>query len=245
VAAEQAARHAAEQALRLRDEFLALAAHELRNPMAVIRGWSQLMSRRLERDRAVDVVTAEQAVTAITSQVDRLVLLLDQMLDVARLEAGRVKLEPDWVDVVTLCRRVVADVGCARECDAIVLDAPPSLVACVDALRLEQLLCNLLDNAVRYSPAGATIDVSLRRLGPDEFELAVRDRGPGIPAEKREQVFERFFQVDPNGVDGGLGLGLFVCRQIAELHGGAIGVECPDDGGTRFVARLPIRPPGA
>jgi signal transduction histidine kinase len=240
--AERIAREEAEAALRLRDEFLAVAAHELRNPMAIIRGWSQFVARRLARDRSLDAETTEQAVASISGQVDRLVLLLDRVLDVARLEAGRVHLEPAWVDVAALCRRVVADAGRTGISEAIAVEAPAALVAFVDGLRCEQLLGNLLDNAARHHAGEVSIEVSLRRVGADEFALSVRDRGPGIPEEKRAHLFERFFQVDPSASDGGLGLGLFVCRQIAELHGGTIEADFPEDGGTRFTARFPVQP---
>jgi len=107
-------------------------------------------------------------------------------------------------------------------------------------LRLEQVLTNLLDNAVKYGPDGGPVEVVLVRVGSDTVELSVRDRGLGIPAEKREQLFERFYQAHANGNRGGLGLGLYICRQIVELHGGSIRAAFPPDGGTRFVVRLPL-----
>jgi signal transduction histidine kinase len=108
--------------------------------------------------------------------------------------------------------------------------------------RLEQVLTNLLDNAVKYSPQGGPVEVVLARVGADTVELSVRDRGLGIPAEKREQLFERFYQAHANGNGhrSGMGLGLFVSRQIAQLHGGDIRPEFSLEGGTRFVVRLPI-----
>jgi signal transduction histidine kinase len=106
----------------------------------------------------------------------------------------------------------------------------------VDSLRLEQVLTNLLDNAVKYSLVGGPVEVVLRRVGSDTVELAVRDRGLGIPAEKRGQLFERFSQVHANGHRDGLGL--YISRQIVEVHGGGIRAEFAPDGGTRFVVRL-------
>jgi signal transduction histidine kinase len=117
----------------------------------------------------------------------------------------------------------------------------------VDPLRLEQVVTNLLDNAVKYSPNGGAIKVTLalrraRDTAADWAELSVRDYGLGIPPEQRGQIFERFYQAHGNGHKSGLGLGLYISRQIVELHGGEICAEFPPDGGTRFVVRLPIEP---
>jgi signal transduction histidine kinase len=104
------------------------------------------------------------------------------------------------------------------------------------------VLTNLLDNARKYSPEGGAVEVSLRSLDGGGAELAVRDFGLGIPHEKRGQIFERFYQAHGEGHRSGLGLGLFISRQIVSLHGGEIHAEFPDDGGTRFVVRLPPAP---
>jgi signal transduction histidine kinase len=106
-------------------------------------------------------------------------------------------------------------------------------------MRLEQVLTNLLDNAIKYSPEGTEVEVTLAPVESDMVELTVRDHGSGIPVENREQLFQRFYQAHANGHQGGMGLGLYISRQIVELHGGTIDAEFPTDGGTRFVVRLP------
>jgi signal transduction histidine kinase len=118
------------------------------------------------------------------------------------------------------------------------LVAPATLECEIDPLRIEQVLSNLLDNAMKYSPDGGAIDVTLSRYG-DDIELSVRDRGLGIPEEKRAQIFERFYQAHDNG-QRGMGLGLYVSRHIVELHGGDMWAEFPADGGTRMIVRLPV-----
>jgi signal transduction histidine kinase len=110
----------------------------------------------------------------------------------------------------------------------------------VDPLRLDQLLTNLLDNAIRYGPEDTPIEVTLRACPAGQVEIAVRDHGVGIAEEKRGRVFERFFQAHAEGHQSGMGLGLYIGRQIVELHGGTIAAEFPPDGGTRFVVRLPV-----
>ena len=242
LSAERTARADAETALKLRDKFLLVAAHELRNPLAIILGRAQLMLRRARRGGGEGSAAVEHAMEAISGQVGRLVKLLDRLLDVSRLEAGQVRLEWEWVDLAGLCARVVADLRVSSPHAAVALTAPESLLARVDPLRIEQALANLLDNALRYNPGERPIAVTLTRTNGDDVELAVRDWGPGVPDGLRDSLFERYTQADPASSDGGLGLGLFLSRQIVELHGGAIHVEHPPDGGARFVVRLPLNP---
>jgi len=120
------------------------------------------------------------------------------------------------------------------------VQGPPSLEARVDALRLDQVLTNLLDNAVKFSPDGGAIAVGVAPLDDGAVELSVRDHGLGIPPERRDRIFERYYQAHAAGHRSGLGLGLHICRQIVELHGGDIRAEFPPGGGTRFVVRLPV-----
>jgi signal transduction histidine kinase len=122
----------------------------------------------------------------------------------------------------------------------ITLAAPPSLEAEVDPLRLEQVLTNLLENAIKYSPEGGPIEVAVSRSADEALEIAVRDHGLGIPPEKRARIFERFYQAHGDGHRSGLGLGLYISCEIVELHGGGITVEFPPDGGSRFIVRLPL-----
>ncbi len=117
----------------------------------------------------------------------------------------------------------------------------PALEVEVDPLRLEQVLTNLLDNAVKYSAEGSSIEIDVSQAGEGTLEIAVRDHGVGIPTEKRARIFERFYQAHGSGFQSGLGLGLYVSGEIVELHGGEIRAEFPPDGGSRFVVRLPIQ----
>ena len=117
--------------------------------------------------------------------------------------------------------------------------AHASVKTLVDPLRLEQVLMNLIDNAIRYSPEGGSIEIEVAQPAPDRVRLAVRDHGIGIPPEKRAHIFDRFYQAHAGTHLVGLGLGLYISRQIVELHGGRIEAEFPPDGGTRFVVSLP------
>jgi signal transduction histidine kinase len=265
LAAEQAARAAAEAALRTRDEFLAVAAHELRTPLAALMGHAQLALRRLRRDERQDQSWTAVALETVSEQAKKLSRLVTQLLDISRLESGKLPLERRPTDLAALVEQIVAGARMWTERHAITLVAPPALDVLVDPDRLEQVVANLLQNAIRYSPNGEPIEVSLAVLdtgaprrppqpgdgaagrdpagvggGAAGVELAVRDHGLGIPREKRGQLFERFYQAHRAGYRSGLGLGLYVSQQIVAQHGGAIWAEFPPDGGTRFVVRLPL-----
>jgi excisionase family DNA binding protein len=237
--AERAAREEAERALRVRNEFLAVAAHELRTPLTSLSGQAQLVLRRFERLGELEPERAVQALQAVTGQSKKLSRLISHLLDVSRLESGQLAIEPRLTDLTALVEQVVANARLWSDQHPIALHAPASLGTQVDPLRLEQVLSNLLDNAVKYSPDGGPIQVDLVQRG-DTVELSVQDSGLGIPAETRAQIFDRFYQAHSADHRSGLGLGLYICRQIVELHDGAIGAEFPATGGTRFVVRLPL-----
>jgi signal transduction histidine kinase len=128
----------------------------------------------------------------------------------------------------------------------VLLHSPAAVRIYADPLRIEQVLTNLLDNAIKFSPQGGPVDVEVGSPDPGTARLAVRDRGIGIPPEHRGQLFERFYQAEAAGTyAAGMGLGLYISRQIVELHGGCITAEFPHDGGTRFVVTLPTGRGGA
>ncbi len=237
LAAERAAREEAEVALRLRTEFLSIAGHELRTPITILSGHIQLLLARLKRKGELDPERLSQTLELVFGKVDKLSRLVNQLLDISRLEDRRLTLERRPTDLPALLARVVSDArGCSGR-HTITLGAPPALQANVDALRLEQVLANLLDNAVRYSRKDGPIDVVLSQDEHNTVEISVRDHGAGIPPEKREQIFERFYQAQDynNGSTAGWGLGLYISGQILELHGGAIRAEFPPDGGANFM----------
>jgi len=247
LAREQAARAEADQALQTRDEFISVAAHELKNPLAGLLGYTQLLLRNGKDGSAMDPAELREALEVIAHQARKLERLISQLLDSRRIEAGKLALERSRTDVVRVIRGVVASARAGNPEQRIDVRAPARAVAEVDALRLEQVLANLVDNAIKYSPAETPIEVQLtRRLpsggavsGPESLRIVVRDHGVGIPPEHREHVFDRFYQAHGEGHLAGLGLGLYISRRIVEAHGGQISVESPPDGGTRFVVELP------
>jgi signal transduction histidine kinase len=238
---EIAERRRAEEA---RDQFLSVAAHELKTPLTSLRGFAQLLTQQLASRGGPAPDTLGVALAAIDRQCDRLTRLVDQLLDVSRLEEGQLAIQRGPTDVMALAAIAVGAARARSDRHAITLDGPSTLEASVDPLRLEQVFTNLLDNALKYSPDGGPIEVVLA-ADADSVTISVTDCGIGIPAEHGERIFERFHQVDPDGGQGGLGMGLFISRQIVELHGGTLRLEPAPGRGTRFVVRLPRGTEGA
>ncbi|MGZ8512648.1 MAG: ATP-binding protein [Candidatus Limnocylindria bacterium] len=237
---EQVARE--QQAQRVKDDFLSVVSHELRTPLTSIQGYSQLLEARLRADRGSSKEMAHVGV--ILSQVLRMRRLVDDLLDVTRIDRRwGVTIEPADFDLADLLRDAVSRISRAEPERAISLEAPDSLPVHLDRERIDQVLSNLLENAVKYSPHGGPIGVAVEVKGR-AFELRVSDIGVGVSAEQREHVFASFYQAaDGEGRRrvGGLGLGLAISRAIVEAHGGKIWVEANEVAGrgSIFAMRLP------
>lgn len=242
------ARRLAEQALRdadrRKDDFLAILAHELRNPLSPVVN----AARVLEGTQTLDE-RGRLAVGMISRQVDHLRRLVDDLLDVGRINRGRIELRRERLDAGEAVRcaveaaRAEAD-ALGHRLDLSVPDAPLAVDA--DPVRFAQMLGNLLANACRYTPRGGRIDVGLADAGA-EIEIRVADTGIGIEAEALPRLFEPFRQRGAAASSGaaGLGLGLSLVRRLAELHGGTVRAESPGPGqGSTFVLRLPRATPG-
>ena len=236
-------------AVSIRDEFLSVAAHELKTPMTSLRGYAQLLVREFDRGQANNPERARRAAQTIQVQSDKLARLVGQLLDVSRLQSGKLSIERRRTDVSELLREVVD--AARNQLKDHTLDAqfPDELWGSIDPLRFEQVITNLIDNAIKYSPDGGQIDLSLSCEPATQVMLVrVRDHGVGVPPEHRAHIFDRFYQAHAGGPltsMAGMGLGLYISRQIVELHDGTIEAEFPEDGGTRFVISLPLADPVA
>lgn len=232
-----------QEAQRVKDNFLSIVSHELRTPLTSITGYAQLLDRRLhdhaENDRELDQVRI------IREQTGRMRRLVEDLLDVSRIERrGAVSLETQTLDLAAELRAVAERTRRTADGRSVEVTAPPGITIQADRDRIGQVLTNLADNAVKYSPAGEPIAMSARRDG-DEVEIRVADRGIGIPEELRERVFDLFVQAEGDAVErrfGGLGLGLYISRGIVEAHGGSIRAEANAEAGrgTVVVVRLPV-----
>ena len=237
---EQSARAQAEVAVRARDEFLQIAAHELKTPVTALRAQTQILARRFERGHA-DRQQVSDGLAVIGQQTEKLSRLIIQLLDVSRIDDGKLVIDPRPCNLVACVRTVVTATQALTDRHSLVVRAPSQAVAVVDDLRIEQVLANLLNNAIRYSPEGGQIEVDMGDVPGDQVYIAVRDHGIGIPVEHRERIFDRFYQAHAGRL-GGMGLGLFISAEIVRQHGGELSMDSPSDGGTRFVMVLPRAP---
>lgn len=218
-------RMAREQAAtRIKDDFLSIVSHELRTPLTSIQGYSQLLEGRLAA--GLDAETKEMAhLRVIRSQVGRMRRLVDDLLDVSRIDRrGAVSIEPGDFDLGELVREAAGRIGREHPTRSISVRVGDGLKVHADRDRIDQVLSNLIENAVKYSPDGGPIQVTAASRG-GEVEVTVSDTGIGISPEHRENVFERFYQADGDAGRrrfGGLGLGLYISRAIIDAHGGRI-----------------------
>jgi signal transduction histidine kinase len=239
---EREARAEAEAASRTKDEFLAVLSHELRTPLNAIFGWARMLqSGRLEGDATA------QALDVIVRNADMQVRLIDDLLDISRIVAGRMRLDVQPVDLRAVVQAALDAVEPAAAAKQIrlhsVLD-PRAVGATGDPSRLQQVVWNLLVNAVKFTPKGGRVQVHLQRVN-SHVEIVVSDTGQGIRPELLPHVFERFRQADSTTTrtHAGLGLGLALVRHLVELHGGTVMGESPGEGkGARFTVRLPLAP---
>lgn len=238
------------EALGTRDEFLSAITHDLRSPLTSVRGFTQLMLRRLERNDAADPQRLRSWLTTIEKSSERMSAMLNELLDLAQLRDGRpLHLNPSRVDLVALTRQL-ADEQQSEGRHRVVIETPEGGVSGFwDPIRLARVITNLLSNAVKYSPSGGTVTVSVQPCyldgaGEAWAEFRVRDEGLGIPPEDLSHIFERFHRGTNVGVIGGLGIGLAAARQIVEQHGGTLTVESELGRGSVFIMRLPLAGPG-
>ena len=225
---------------RLKDEFVLTASHELRSPLTSVQGFAELLM--LDRDS----LSPQQAETVeiILDNCRHLVRLLNNLLDLARSDVGRLAIQPQPTEVAPLVEDVVRTMRAQTEAgnQSLTEDIPPDLpLINVEPDRIRQILVNLLTNAHEYSPEGASIAVAARPVGA-EVEISVSDNGQGIPEEQIGRIFERFTRGDAGLTQrvGGTGLGLAISKSLVELHGGSIEVESTLGRGTRV--RLHFRP---
>jgi signal transduction histidine kinase len=229
-------------AIQMRDDFMSIVSHELRSPLNTLK--LELYLRRLFVEKgnadAFSLPNMDKMLSADDRQINRLVRLIDDMLDVSRIRTGLLSVRPQKVDLKALVEDVVerffSQLSLAG-CEARVSAEP--LVGYWDEFRIEQVLINLLTNAMRYGK-DAPIDIEVRRVG-DSARLALRDRGPGIGAADQQRIFHQFERAGSDRKrGGGLGLGLYISEQIVRAHAGAISVVSEPGAGATFIVELPL-----
>lgn len=236
---------ALKEAERLKDEFLSMAAHELRNPLAVLKGFAQMLITQTTRGKGSALADWQmEALTEIDQATLRLNNLTEDLLDVTRLQAGQLTLQHEATDLVALARRLVRRFQTTTKQHVLSLHTIlPHLVVQVDPGRMEQVLDNLISNAIKYSPQGGPIQVSIHQeVEANMVLLSVRDHGIGIPVHQQSRIFGRFVRADnaqASGI-GGTGLGLYLCRELVERHGGHLWFGSVEGEGSTFFITLPV-----
>jgi two-component system phosphate regulon sensor histidine kinase PhoR len=222
----------------MRRDFVANVSHELRTPVSVIRANTEtLLEGALE-----DSEFAPKLIDAVHRNAERLTLIINDLLDLSRLEAGSYSLHSGRSCVRTVAERVAESLH--EKADAkkstIIVDLDPELAVMTDEAALFQVLVNYVENAIKYTPEGSTIRMEAHRR-KTKVRTSVRDNGPGIPAEYRNRIFERFFRVDPGRSRemGGTGLGLAIVKHLVEVMGGRVGVSPVEPNGSSFWLDLP------
>ncbi|MBS1108778.1 MAG: sensor signal transduction histidine kinase [Anaeromyxobacteraceae bacterium] len=228
----------AREEVRARDEFLSVASHELRTPVTALHVQLQMLQRVVERTGAPGPV--KERVESLDRQVRRLAGLVEALLDLSRIRLGRMELSREEVDVSALAREVAApyqaDLDLARGSSVRVV-APEPVIASLDRVRIEQVVANLLGNAVKFGE-GKPVEIRVERRG-EGIRVEVVDRGVGIDADQAERIFGRFERAAPAHHYPGLGLGLYVAREIVEAHGGRIRVQGEPGKGASFSVEIP------
>jgi len=226
-----------ERAFHRQRQFTDDASHELRTPLSVIEAEASLA---LRRKRPAD--DYRDALAIVVDEAKNMNRLIDQLLTLARADASQDTLDLELVDLAEIAWETIATMmPLAEEKDVtLTTGSMASVVVNGDRARLKRLLVNLIDNAIRYTQSGGTVTVSVKQ-NSDSVEFTVTDTGIGIPAGHLPQIFERFYRVDKarSRAEGGSGLGLSICKQIAEEHGGSISVESEEGEGTKFAVRVP------
>lgn len=238
----EAALASAEAATRERDLLISIAAHDLRTPLTAILGQAQLLQRRVgssgldERNR--------RSLTTVVEQAERLNAMIGTLLDLSRIQEGQLTIQPKPVQLQGFIERVAAAVQSTTVAHTISLDLPETpLVIHADPVRLEQVLHNLLGNAIKYSPGGGQVAISAVADGTD-VRIVVRDQGIGVPAAALPHLFTRFYRASNANEQqtSSLGVGLFIVRELVQAHGGSVTVESTEGVGSSFTVRLPLAP---
>jgi PAS domain S-box-containing protein len=233
--------HDAQAAVRARDQFLSIASHELKTPLTSLMGYVDLMQRRAAR-AGEQSERDQRAIRVVGEQAARLNKLIGALLDLSRIETGQLSIERGLVDLNALARRLVEETQPTTDRHTITFsgdDQPVMLLG--DELRLEQVIQNLIQNAIKYSPVGGTVAVQIERQGANAY-VRVSDQGIGIPATALPQLFRRFYRA-PNADSqhiSGMGIGLYVVKEIIELHGGTVEAASQEGQGSTFTLCLPL-----
>ncbi len=234
------ARDQAQVALSHREEFISIASHELKTPLTSMRLQTQLLYKSMQKGQEIAPDKTEKMLETLDKQTARLAHLVDGIFDTSAIRSGKLEIQPARTELVEIVREVVDQIKNRAREEGVELRAkfPQTIHGSWDAMRIQQVVSNLLTNALKYGHH-KPVDISLA-AGPSHAEIRVRDQGPGIARPDQERIFERFERGHSAQHVTGLGLGLYICREIARAHGGEIFLESSIGEGSTFTVRLPL-----
>jgi signal transduction histidine kinase len=223
---------------RRKDEFISIASHGLKTPITILKGFIQLLLRKFEQR---GLPAAAPTLTKMEAQANRLTKLIDELLDVSKIQAGRVDYEEEPVDLAALLRETVELLQATSPTHTLHIRGTRQAWIMGDIDRLGQMLANLITNAIKYSPQATKVDLSLT-ASSTTVTFRVRDYGVGIPKAHQKSIFDRFYRVhNKHQAFSGLGLGLYITHEIVKRHGGEMTVESEEGKGSTFIVSLPLK----
>lgn len=226
-----------ENLMQKKDEFMNVASHELKTPITSMKAYLQILKRKLAQ---IDNAVIKDLFNRANSQVDKLTLLINELLDVTKIQAGKMEYNYTEFDISVLIEEVISQVQITVQSHQIEIEKNESVRVTGDRPRLEQVLNNLLSNSIKYSPAANKVIVNSIAAG-DQIKVVVKDFGMGVPPDQRELIFDRFFRVSETAHRfSGLGLGLYISAEIIKRHNGQIGLESSEQG-SEFYFTLPVK----
>jgi signal transduction histidine kinase len=237
--AEEQSRHqqvltkAAEDLMAKKDEFMSIASHELKTPITTVKASLQVLERILAQNDELAVIAP--FVHRSSKQINKLTSLIDELLDVTRIQAGQLQLHKEDFNIMKMAAECVEQCQSVDGMHQVTIQGDENLTVFADYNRIDQVLCNFLTNAFKYSPEHTLVEVNISPVDNGKIKLSVADRGIGIPDDKKDNIFDRFFRVENTSHKySGIGLGLYISSQIIAAHGGQIGVTDNAANGTIF-----------
>ena len=235
----QVMQHAAEELIARKDEFMSIASHELKTPITSLKASLQLMQRMMNKKEPP--ATVIPFIDKASKQVDKLTAIIHDLMDVTKIQAGKLDLNITEFDLVVLIEE------CIEQCQIetirrfnIQIHSGTAMIVNADRNRIDQVLCNLLTNAMKYSPQSDLIEIDIKKIEGGGVKVSVKDNGIGIPEDKVNNIFDRFYRVENTSKNfSGIGLGLFISSEIIKRHQGEIGVESTFGSGSTFWFSLP------